>query len=180
MIPPVFLLAGLGVSFCYAWLARQVDDRHWPRRLPGAVTAAILLWTGWNGYHTYFDLWARDAHVARAFQADLVDIAEEMKSLPATTPKYLAWAADGEIENGVPADVQPIAFLTRSYTLRQRQETNFHYLSPRDFATPGGGRLTGKALCEAFVKQPLAGRLICLDNELGQVYRLTNALPAMK
>jgi hypothetical protein len=92
----------------------------------------------------------------------------------------VAWASDGDIENGIPSDMQTIAFLTGSYTARRREETNFRYLSPRDFPAPGGGHLTGKALCETFVKQPRTGFLICLDTERGQVYRLTNSLPATR
>jgi hypothetical protein len=77
MIPPVFLVAALGACWCYPRLARVA-----PAWVPVPLAAGVLLWVAWNGYQTYFDLWAADNHVARAFQADLIDIADELKYMP--------------------------------------------------------------------------------------------------
>lgn len=115
MIPPVCMLAADGAHRVHGWLARKVP-RGWLR----AGSAAFLLALSYEPYHTYFDLWATNPNVPPAFDAGAVRVAEQINRLPRETPKYVVTAA--------PMAAQPVMFLTRSYTEKERQETNIHYV----------------------------------------------------
>lgn len=115
MIPPVCMLAAAGAHRLNGWLAPKV-----PRAWLLAFSAAFLLVLAYEPYHTYFDLWAKNPNVPPAFDRAAVQVAGQINSLPRNTPAFVVAADDMAL--------QPVMFLTGSYTEKQRQETNIHYV----------------------------------------------------
>jgi hypothetical protein len=160
MIPPVCLLAADGAMICYA-LATRVK---WP--VQKAAAAAVLLFLAYEPYYTYFDLWAPRPEVADAFQAAMADIAYKLNEAPATLPKWIGYAvANPQMANGIPIDMQSIAFLTRSYTEKQRRETNFRYMALPEIQEAVGSRSTGIELCDQTTKIRWPGKMVCSGME---------------
>ena len=139
MVPPACMLAALGADRVHGWLARKV-----PRGWLWAGSAAFLLALSYEPYHTYFDLWATNPNVPTAFDAGAVGVAGQINRLPRETPKYVVTAE--------PMAAQPVMFLTRSYTEKERVETNIHYVMSDSCA-------------DVAVSQPQA-KVFCLPNTL--------------
>ena len=143
MIPPGFLLAGQGAVRSYAFLVS--------RRLPLAwiLCGAFLFFAAvcYEPYRTYFKVWAVDPQLA-AFTG-LMKVSELVNSLPMEEPKYIVATRIGPAENGVPRSLVTVAFLTRSYTRREQQYTNIHYIgntnsAPESFCGQVMASLPGK------------------------------------
>jgi len=123
LIPPVFVLAAVGAHRAYCYSAARVAPA-----LQVAVLAVFFLALCYLPYHTYFDLWAPSPKVASAFDAGLIDLAEQVNALGSTPAKYIAVATGGDLANGIPLSVEPVVYLTRSYTTQQQNAANIHYL----------------------------------------------------
>jgi hypothetical protein len=87
----------------------------------------LFLSLGFECYHSYFDVWAKDPNVPITFDGASVDIVNHIKALPETAPKYVVPVSPGA-PIGVPPPAQTVMFLTQSYTAKQREETNIHYI----------------------------------------------------
>jgi len=122
MIPAIFTLAAVGAYRGYEWLAPRV-----PRHAIHAASAVLFLALGFECYHSYFDVWAKDPNVPITFDGASVDIVNRIKALPETAPKYVVPVSPGA-GIGVPPPAQTVMFLTQSYTAKQREETNIHYI----------------------------------------------------
>jgi hypothetical protein len=161
MIPPVYLLAARGARFCYAQFTRI---RFWG--MHKALAAAVLVFLCYEPYHTYFDLWAAHPKVAGAFGQAFVELAYRWNESPPHLPKFVAYAFDDpNAVSGIPLDVQSVAFLTRSFTTRQQQATNFHYLTLPELQAAAHSQATGKALCDEAKKIEWPGRMVCSDSD---------------
>jgi 4-amino-4-deoxy-L-arabinose transferase-like glycosyltransferase len=125
MIPPVFVLAAVGAHRAYAFVAPKT-----PAMVQLGLGASIALVLCWQPYHTYFDLWLPNGKVALAFDAGLAGIAEQIDALPATAPKAIAVATGGDLANGTPLSVAPVVYLTKSYTRKEQDAANIHYMMP--------------------------------------------------
>jgi hypothetical protein len=68
--------------------------------------------------------------VASAFDAGLIDIAEQINAMPAAAPKVIAVETGGDLANGTPLSVAPVVYLTRSYTRKEQDAANIHYVVP--------------------------------------------------
>jgi len=122
MIPAIFTLAAVAAYRGYEWLAPRA-----PRHAIRAASAVLFLALGFECYHSYFDIWAKDPNVPITFDAASVDIVNRIKALPETAPKYVVPVSPGA-PIGVPPPAQTVMFLTQSYTAKQREETNIHYI----------------------------------------------------
>jgi len=124
MIPAVFILAAVGAHRFYCWMTRRL-----PRGIAIAVAAGFLLVLFLQPFHDYFEVWAVDSRTLGAFDAWELDAAAAIADAPRTIPKYVAIPkTPGDLVNGVPAFLQPVAYLTRSYTARDRLHANIRYL----------------------------------------------------
>ncbi len=121
-IPAIFILAAVGAYRAYVWLAPRA-----PRQVTLAASAVLLAALTLECYHSYFYLWARDPNVPITFDAASVDIVDRINALPKTAPKYVVPVTPGA-GFGMPAPAQTVMFLTQSYTAKQREETNIHYI----------------------------------------------------
>lgn len=122
MIPPLFMLAALGAAQVWEWVAPQV-----PRQALAAAAALLFAFVAVSAYRTYFVEWAGDPNVPVNFDAASVEIADHIKQLPLTAPKYVVAVTPGA-GFGMPAPAQTVMFLTRSYTAKQRRDANIHYI----------------------------------------------------
>ena len=148
MVPAVFLLAAAGAGYALTRLAARVRP-SW-LRAASWVLAAVLCY---EPYHSYFDVWARNPKVAEAFNIAGADIASRINALPKTAPKYVVAVAPG-LPIGMPAPAQTIMFLTASYTRRQQEETNIHYIIRKqgdpdglEFCRQAAASLQGNVFC---------------------------------
>jgi 4-amino-4-deoxy-L-arabinose transferase-like glycosyltransferase len=145
LIPPAFLLAGPAAVRSYTFLVS--------RRLPFAwILGGLVLFFSvvcYEPYHTYFRVWAVNPRLTAL--ADLDRISKLVNSLPRKEPKYIVATRIGPAENGVPRTLVTLAFLTRSYTQQEQQETNIHYI----------GNKSGipKLFCEQ-TKSSLPGQIV--------------------
>jgi 4-amino-4-deoxy-L-arabinose transferase-like glycosyltransferase len=124
-IPAVFLVAAAGAHWTYQKLSLHIA-RVW--RV--GVAVLFLLAVCYEPYHVYFGEWALDPNVQHAFSTNQLQIAGQINSLPRNVPKYVVVPFPGELENGTPMLAQTVVFLTGSYTLRKRQESNIQYVVP--------------------------------------------------
>jgi hypothetical protein len=129
MIPPVFVLAALGAHRTYAYVSPKLAHKV-PTAVQLGLGALIALWLCWQPYHTYFNLWLPNAKVPLAFDAGLVDVAEQINALPAATPTVIAVVTGGDLANGTPLSVAPLVYLTRSYTRKEQDAAHIHYVMP--------------------------------------------------
>jgi 4-amino-4-deoxy-L-arabinose transferase-like glycosyltransferase len=132
MIPAIYTLAGAGAYFTYVRLT-PVAAKPW---LQGA-SAALLLVVLYYGYHSYFYDWAQNPNVAEAFNSAGANIASRINALPRTAPKYVVVVEPGE-PGGVPIPTQTVMFMTSSYTKKQQEETNIHYVFRQNQNQPDG------------------------------------------
>lgn len=151
MIPPIFTLAAIAAWRAYEWLALRA-----PRQAMLAASAALLVALSFECYHSYFDVWAKDPNVPITFDAASVDIVNRINALPKTAPKYVVPVMPGDT-NGMPAPAQTVMFLTQSYTAKQREETNIHYI----IRQPGEPE-DGVAFCRKVALQ-VRGDVFCLQ-----------------
>jgi 4-amino-4-deoxy-L-arabinose transferase-like glycosyltransferase len=122
MIPAIFTLAAVAAFRAYEWLAPRA-----PQQVVSAASAVLFLALSFECYHSYFDVWAKDPNVPITFDGASVDIVNRIKALPETAPKYVVPVSPGA-PIGVPPPAQTVMFLTQSYTAKQREETNIHYI----------------------------------------------------
>ena len=129
IIPPVFILAGLGSYKIYRWLTSLSRSPWIPRAL-----AVILVLLFVEAYTAYFVIWGKNPNVQGAFAADYAKLGNELNSLPTATPKYVVVRAGGVLVNGIPMPAQTVMYITDTWDAKQQQEKNIHYVLPEDEA----------------------------------------------
>jgi 4-amino-4-deoxy-L-arabinose transferase-like glycosyltransferase len=122
MIPAIFTLAAVGAYRAYEWLAMRA-----PLQVIQIASAVLLVALTFECYHSYFYLWAKDPNVPITFDAASVEIVDRINALPKTAPKYVVPVSPGA-PIGMPPPAQTVMFLTQSYTAKQREDTNIHYI----------------------------------------------------
>ena len=130
MAPAVFLLAAVGVREVYTRLAEKLS-----RRAVNLATAMAALWLAWEPYHSYFEVWARNAKVPPAFDASAMELA---RRVPGTAGEKTVIVPEAD-----PAAAWPVMFLTGSYTENQRREKGIRYVTrggATELRLEGGGR----------------------------------------
>ncbi len=125
MIPPVYILAGAGAHFAWKWLLARIH-----RRVARVFFSIFLTLVLFNAYYSYFILWGDRSETADAFTRDFVKTARMMNELPKPTPKYVVVEGTGTDVRGIPMSAQTVMFLTDSFTAKEREEKNIHYLLP--------------------------------------------------
>ncbi len=136
MLPAVCLLAALGAQRVYAWMGRAV-----PARALQAAAAAALLALCYQPYHAYFDVWARNPKTAEAFDSRYTALARQIAAAPPGQTKLVVATLAGMQVGGLPVQLQPVMFLTGSYTELDRRETHIRYIAGQ----PGDSGLCSQA-----------------------------------
>jgi 4-amino-4-deoxy-L-arabinose transferase-like glycosyltransferase len=156
MVPAVCILAAVGAEWMYVQLAVRVRPR-WLQ----VGCAAVLLALCYEPYHSYFEVWGTDPEAGLAFGAGGADIAARINAMPKTAAKNVVVVAPG-LPPGMPHAVQTVKFLTRSYTQRQQQEINIHYITRVSDSDPDG-----VAFCEQVGQKIGEGDVFCLLEQPG-------------
>lgn len=140
MIPPVFILAGVGGIAIYNFFNIRTSDvpnitsmfGHRMSRNLILKTASfiLLLFILLTTYYTYFVRWAKNPNTADAFSANYVKIGRELNELSTEQPKYVIVNAGGVDVRGLPMPTQTVMFITDTFREEGREKKNIHYLLP--------------------------------------------------
>ena len=131
LLPPALLFAALGGVATYRWLRTHIAK---PVVITVAAIFCILLVA--ETYTLYFVAWTNRPEVQAAFDYHDYVIGSELATLPDQLKKYVVVPdTTGTIHDDYPISLQPVLFLTGTYTDRQRAEKNITYLTPDQFAS---------------------------------------------
>ena len=137
MIPPVFILAGIGGVWLYEFIKSRILNRETDAKPRAKLTRKIFLLSAFcfllsllifEAYTAYFILWGKNSNVQGAFSADYVKIGRELNSLPKEMPKYVIVEAGGTNVRGLPMPTQTVMFITDTFTLKKQKEKNIFYV----------------------------------------------------
>ena len=149
MIPPVFILAGIGG----AWLWQKIKNQISKIKItPNSRAKLAMGQTNQNSkflnfiiyiplliilslfileaYNTYFIKWGQNLNVQGAFAADYVQIGRELNNLPKELPKYVIVEAGGTNVRGMPMPTQTVMFITDTFTPEKQRAKNLFYVLP--------------------------------------------------
>jgi hypothetical protein len=133
MVPPVFILAGLGGVWLYEKALTKIRNNTKVLKLILLSAFCFLLsLLVVEAYTAYFILWGKNYNVQGAFSADYVKSARELNSLPKTLPKYVVVEASGVDVRGIPMPAQTVMFITDTFTPEKQKEKNLYYVLPKD------------------------------------------------
>ena len=99
---------------------------------------------------------AKAPEVTQTFNTSGYDIAQQINASTTASPKYVVVVAPRQ--TGLPPSAQTVMFLTRSYTQKQRELTNIHYIARERQDQP-----EGVAFCRQFASTLASGDLFCLQ-----------------
>ena len=145
MLPAVCAIAALGARLVWQWLARRI-----PARLLQAAAALAVLALAYEPYHTYFDVWVRDPHTAEAFGSKATELAERIAAEPRGRYVIVVDNAPEMMVYGLPVDLEPVMFLTGSYTPNQREERRIQYVAGQDCVVVRGQNPQATVFCADF------------------------------
>ncbi len=138
LLPPVLLLAAWGGTYLYDKIQKMLSQSANAKKTKlvfamfAWITIALL---ALEAYTTYFFLWGKNKNVRDAFATNQVELAEEIESLPSSTPKYIMVKADGVDVRGIPMPAQTLMFLTDTFLPERQVAKNIHYVLPKDSNT---------------------------------------------
>ncbi len=127
MIPAAYILAGFGGWRVWTTLLRRTHPK-----IAYTFFPLLLLVVLFNAYYSYFVLWGENKETRGAFAAPYVEIANFMKALPRTIPKYVIVTAGGVDVRGLPVSAQTVMFLTDSFTREEQSRKNIRYVLPSE------------------------------------------------
>ena len=148
MLPAVCLLAALGAQQLYSWLVRTA-----PARVLQAAALAGALVLGYQPYHAYFEVWARHPKTAEAFDSSSTELARRIAAAPPRQLKLVVATLSGNQAAGLPVELQPVMFLTGSYTERDRQDKRIRYVV---------GQPTDTGLCRQTAERNPSAAIFCV------------------
>jgi len=121
MIPPVFILAGIGMSALWKYASRKITAP-----VASAAGILVLIALGYTTYHQYFKQW----EAKEAFGGDLYRIGLFLNDAPEEVPKYVITDEVDSIDRtGRPMALQAILFTTGTYLPTPLGHRNIHYVT---------------------------------------------------
>jgi len=126
MIPPIFILAGIGGARLYKLLAEKIKNQ----RAFNIFVLIFLSLLAFQAYTSYFILWGGNPNTADAFNANYVAIGRQINNLTKETPKYVIVKASGVLVRGIPMPAETIMFITDTFTPKKQKEKNIFYILP--------------------------------------------------
>ncbi len=144
MIPPTFIITGFGGVWCYnRIIALPFYTSIFLKRIITGLIGLFLCLLIIETYTTYFILWGQDINTRNAFTQKYVAIANKLKKVPQTIPKYIVVIPGGVNVKGIPMSAQTVMFLTDTYTVEKQKNKNFHYILPNEVEQiPNGSYVT--------------------------------------
>ncbi len=111
-IPAAMMLSGIGLVWVYDKLKKYFDERQ---ILP--IVILILVFIIACDFNRYFNQWAYNINVFRAFSSEQIEISKYLNNLSPQTEKYVLWHPDDRAtDNGLPVSAQTVYFLTSQKT----------------------------------------------------------------
>ncbi len=142
MIPPIFILAGLGGVTFYEWMRRKLQPVSWQWVLPVAASL-LLLFVAVTAYRDYFIVWGQDRNTAGAFSEEYVTIGRKLNAVPQNIPKYVVVEAGGVLVRGIPMPTQTVMYITNTFSEERQKEKNIRYILPQESGSiPEGSYVT--------------------------------------
>ncbi len=128
MVIPAVIFAATATFWAYEWLTEKISKR-WVTLIVAIFIACVMA----GGYVEYFVQWAKSSDTPGSFNADYVQVGEQINALPASTEKYVVIYAGGVTDYGLPMPVEPVLYITRSFVpdaAKQKVVNHIHYLLP--------------------------------------------------
>jgi hypothetical protein len=123
VVPTVMIFASLGLY----WLAEKIKR---PKLI--FLIFIFLLTVSINTYKQYFFDWTGNPNVALAFNENYTRLGNYLKYSPLDIKKYVIINTENEKVDFMPMPVQPIMFLTNTYSPQKQKEKNLFYVLPKD------------------------------------------------
>lgn len=131
MIPPVFILSGVGGIKLYNFVLGRTKKEKFVK-----IVSILLITTAFlEAYNTYFNKWAKNENTLGAFSKNYVDIGKQLNSTGNETRKFVILNAGGVLVRGIPMSSQTVMFVTDSFTKKKQEEKNIFYLTRDEAAT---------------------------------------------
>src|SRR3989344_3267010 len=139
MIPPVFILAGVGGLWFYEKIKSSILNRETDAKPYAKLTRKIFLFSifyfllsilVFEAYYVYFIKWGQNPNVPGAFSANYVGIGRQLNTQPKALPKYVVVEARGADVRGLPMPTQTVMFITDTFTPEKQEEKNIFYVLP--------------------------------------------------
>ncbi len=133
MIPPVFILAGVGGLYIYNWFKNTItrDSKLKTLIFRGFIFIFLSLLI-FETYNSYFIKWAKNPNTADAFNQNYVNLGRELNLLPKEMPKYVIVEAGGVDVRSIPMPAQTVMFITDTFTPEKQREKNIFYVLPKE------------------------------------------------
>ncbi|MCK4453813.1 glycosyltransferase family 39 protein [Candidatus Parcubacteria bacterium] len=119
-IPPTFIFAGIGGEFFYRNIKKIFKKGSLLYQLMILVSVLLVICFVFLQFNRYFNLWARNPEVAKAFSKECAEIGNYLNSFPKETQKYVIINESGP---NLPLPVQSIIFIQR--TENKDKETKY-------------------------------------------------------
>ena len=127
VIPPVFILCGVGAAFVLERIKIQFSS------LLYVITIAVFsLLFVYQAYHRYFIQWGQNPNVFDAYSSRYVEIGRQLLFAPADINKYVIVNANGTDVRDVPMPAQTVMFITDTFSPEQQQAKKIFYVLDRD------------------------------------------------
>ena len=123
VVPVVMIFAALGLY----WLAEKINR---PKLI--FLIFIFLLTISINTYKQYFFDWAGNPNVALAFNENYAQLGKYLKYSPSDIKKYVIINTENEKVDFMPMPIQPVMFLTDTYSPQKQKEKNIFYILPKD------------------------------------------------
>ncbi|MCX6759909.1 MAG: glycosyltransferase family 39 protein, partial [Candidatus Nealsonbacteria bacterium] len=113
VIPPVYILAGIGGIWFYERLKKFYATKNQKIMFFSIISFIVLLLTYYE-FNRYFYDWGMRKEVQAEFNQNYVNMANYLNSLPDNVNKYVMADVDGVLVNNIPMPAQTIIFLERA------------------------------------------------------------------
>ncbi|OHA07282.1 MAG: hypothetical protein A3B34_00740 [Candidatus Sungbacteria bacterium RIFCSPLOWO2_01_FULL_54_21] len=139
MIPPLFLLAGVGADGVRLGITSWIDKEKakWPQyeRQLGRLRYELLflfvlalLVVPFVTYRAYFLHWSNHPKTYEAFDTSNYHMAQYLAALPKDVKKYVIVNARGVDVRGIPMPAQTVMFVTDSFTSAGQSAAHIRYI----------------------------------------------------
>lgn len=124
VIPPVFMIAGVGLAYLYGHIF-AITKKRAPLLVFGIIGACVLVA---QAYSVYFIAWAHQPEVQDAFSARYVTIGKQLNEINSGIKKYVVVNTGGVDVRGIPMPAQTVMFITDTFRKEEQDQKNIHYV----------------------------------------------------
>lgn len=142
LIPPLMMMAALGGAKLFSLLRANMESLKYGTTILRYTAGIVLLLILFEGYWSYFHVWAKNPNTRSAFTDEYVQLANQLSVLPAGLPKYIVVDAKGTDVRGFPMPAQTVMFLTDTFLPILQKQKNIHYVLPENMDTIPPGSYT--------------------------------------